>query len=261
MVPPYSDRITRVPPYLSQAQYHTSLFAYRTITCYGHPFQNVLLRVVLSLAGSSDFARHYFRNLGWCLFLKVLRCFSSPGSLRIAMYSLCDTLAGEFPHSEVSGSKLICQLPEAYRRLSRPSSPIIAKASTMCSYSLDPITLTSVARHRSFIKECMSGLSPDALCRIQFNLNNSNFKREVWYSFWRNQNLLLTTDQGTVRTKPLRMCAFPNQPCVSNLIKLYKLLKNSRLAFLPGCWFKDLNQHQNHLNISQEIQKLFWYWI
>ena len=36
---------------------------------------------------------------------------------------------GRFPHSEISGSKLICQLPEAYRRLSRLSSPIIAKAS------------------------------------------------------------------------------------------------------------------------------------
>ena len=55
-------------------------------------------------------------------------------------------LLGGFPHSEISGSKLICQLPEAYRRLSRPSSPIIAKASTTCSYSLDPITLTSLAR-------------------------------------------------------------------------------------------------------------------
>ena len=52
-------------------------------------------------------------------------------------------LLGGFPHSEISGSKLICQLPEAYRRLSRLSSPIIAKASTMCSYSLDPITLIS----------------------------------------------------------------------------------------------------------------------
>ena len=38
-----------------------------------------------------------------------------------------------FPHSEISGSKLICQLPEAYRRLSRPSSPVIAKASTTCT--------------------------------------------------------------------------------------------------------------------------------
>src|SRR3954470_22000673 len=46
-----------------------------------------------------------------------------------------------FPHSEISGSKPICRLPAAYRRLSRPSSPIIAKASTTCTYSLDPITL------------------------------------------------------------------------------------------------------------------------
>ena len=80
------------------------------------------------------------------------------------MYSDNDTLAGRFPHSEISGSKLICQLPEAYRRLSRLSSPIIAKASTTCSYSLDPITLTSVARPHRLIKESI-GLSPIALCR------------------------------------------------------------------------------------------------
>src|SRR3954468_13191138 len=59
----------------------------------------------------------------------------------MTMNSSCDTPKGGFPHSEISGSKLICQLPEAYRRLSRPSSPIIAKASTTCTYSLDPITL------------------------------------------------------------------------------------------------------------------------
>ena len=188
MVPPSSNRISRVPPYLSQAQYHTGHFTYGTITLYSRPFQIVPLCLVLSLAGFSDFARHYFRNLGWCLFLELLRCFSSPGSPRIPMYSVCDTPKGGFPHSEISGSKLICQLPEAYRRLSRPSSPIIAKASTTCSYSLDPITLTSFARIQSIFKECLIGLSPIALCRIQFNLNNSNFKREVWYSFWRNQN-------------------------------------------------------------------------
>jgi hypothetical protein len=28
-----------------------------------------------------------------------------------------------FPHSEISGSKVYCHLPEAYRRLIRPSSP------------------------------------------------------------------------------------------------------------------------------------------
>ena len=47
-----------------------------------------------------------------------------------------------FPHSEIPGSKLVCQLPGAYRRLRRPSSPVIAKASTTCTCSLDPITLS-----------------------------------------------------------------------------------------------------------------------
>ena len=37
------------------------------------------------------------------------------------------------PHSEISGSKVVCHLPEAYRRLLRPSSPLTAKASTVCA--------------------------------------------------------------------------------------------------------------------------------
>src|SRR5262245_41399394 len=36
---------------------------------------------------------------------------------------------------------LVCQLPAAFRRLPRLSSPVIAKASTTCTYSLDPITV------------------------------------------------------------------------------------------------------------------------
>jgi len=65
--------------------------------------------------------------------------------------------------------------------------------------------LTSLSRTKVIFKECLIGLSPIALCRIQFNLNNSNFKREVWYSFWRNQKFVAS---GTVHTKPLRMYAF-----------------------------------------------------
>ena len=37
---------------------------------------------------------------------------------------------------------LVCQLPAAYRKLLRPSSPVIAKASTTCTYSLDSIIST-----------------------------------------------------------------------------------------------------------------------
>src|SRR5688500_11752270 len=84
-------------------------------------------------------------------------------------------LRGGFPHSEISGSKLICQLPEAYRRLSRPSSPVIAKASTTCSYSLDPITLTSLARCPSQSRN-VRGLSPRALCRTSKNRFDSKLK-------------------------------------------------------------------------------------
>ena len=54
-----------------------------------------------------------------------------------------------FPHSDTPGSKLACQLPGAYRRLPRPSSPVVAKASTTCTFSLDPITLSTVASTRS----------------------------------------------------------------------------------------------------------------
>lgn len=58
------------------------------------------------------------------------------------MYSVTDTylMVSGFPHSEISGSKSVCRLPEAYRRLPRLSSPLTAKASTVCAYSLDHIT-------------------------------------------------------------------------------------------------------------------------
>ena len=49
------------------------------------------------------------------------------------------------PHSETFGSKLVYQLPKAFRRLPRPSSPLIAKASTMCAYSLDHITRNTLS--------------------------------------------------------------------------------------------------------------------
>ena len=65
--------------------------------------------------------------------------------------------SGGFPHSEIFGSMHICRLPEAYRRLPRPSSPSVAKASTMCAYSLDHITpsdLESYKKSNQLVLEC-----------------------------------------------------------------------------------------------------------
>ena len=61
--------------------------------------------------------------------------------LSIPMYSVKRyPQAGGFPHSDMSGSKSVCRLPEPFRRLQRPSSPLTAKASTVHAYSLDHIT-------------------------------------------------------------------------------------------------------------------------
>ena len=74
--------------------------------------------------GSSDFARHYFRNHFCFLFLRVLRCFSSPGSLHTPMDSVHDDRSSScrvppFRHPRLNGYLL---LPAAFRSLSRPSS-------------------------------------------------------------------------------------------------------------------------------------------
>ena len=65
--------------------------------------------------GSSYFARHYFRNRFFFLFLWVLRCFSSPRSLLIHYFThawiTSILLLVEFPHSEIYGLVDICSYP------------------------------------------------------------------------------------------------------------------------------------------------------
>jgi len=70
------------------------------------------------------------------------------------MNSAQGTLAGGLPHSEIPGSKLVCQLPETYRRLPRPSSPVAAKAFTICAYSLDHITPKHRGRMALVNRQC-----------------------------------------------------------------------------------------------------------
>ena len=89
--------------------------------------------------GSSGFARRYSRNRCFFLFLRLLRCFSSPGSLRMAMDSPYGdrSLSGRvspFRHPRLVGYLL---LPVAFRSLSRLSSALSAKASTLRSFLLD----------------------------------------------------------------------------------------------------------------------------
>ena len=78
--------------------------------------------------GSSHFARRYFGNRCFFLFLRVLRCFSSPGSPPYAMDSRMDNRGplcwvSPFGYLRIVGYLL---LPEAFRSLSRPSSALSA---------------------------------------------------------------------------------------------------------------------------------------
>ena len=89
--------------------------------------------------GSLRFARRYLGDRCFFLFLWVMRCFSSPGSLPCPMDSHRDDGAllrrvSPFRNLRLYGYLL---LPAAYRSLSRLSSALSAKASTLRPYQLD----------------------------------------------------------------------------------------------------------------------------
>ena len=135
MGPADSHRITRVPRY-SGFQWAPSVFAYRIVTFSDETFQTLLLHLKVPYLGpttprlhcysgglgSSPFARHYWGNHCYFLFLEVLRCFSS---LRSPLYLCRDNYpSGNWvvPFGNL-GIKGYLLLPQAYRSLSRPSSP------------------------------------------------------------------------------------------------------------------------------------------
>ena len=90
------------------------------------------------------FARRYFGNRVFFLFLSLLRCFSSRRSLYCTMY-LCNSdwafpsRVPPFGHLRLTG---YVRLTAAFRSLSRPSSAPGAKASSLRSSSLDHHSLS-----------------------------------------------------------------------------------------------------------------------
>ena len=131
-------------------------FAYGALTPSGRPSQAVRLPLGTLMAvhtpgcthpglGCSAFARRYLRNRVFFLFLRVLRCFSSPGSPPCVMDWRMDTRGvpawvSPFRDPWITG---YLRLPMAYRSLSRLSSALSAKASALCPFCLTfrPTTL------------------------------------------------------------------------------------------------------------------------
>ena len=149
MVPLTSHKVPRVSWY-SGSRSVSSAFTYGAFTLCGRlsqnrsvSFQESLMQSVTPRCthpglGSSAFARRYLQNRVFFLFLRVLRCFSSPGSLPYVMDWRMDDggvlrRVSPFRDLRIKGYLL---LPEAYRSLSRLSSALSAKASALCPYCL-----------------------------------------------------------------------------------------------------------------------------
>ena len=148
MVPAVSIRISRVPTYSGYQLYHKYLHVQDFhLLWYDFPdiFHFILIIIALVLQprqrqnviglGYSPFDRHYWGNHFCFIFLPVLRCFSSRGLL-LVLLRVPRLQRGGLPHSEINGYIGYLLLPVAYRSLSRPSSPLRAKAFTMRSYLL-----------------------------------------------------------------------------------------------------------------------------
>ena len=147
MVPPSSHGISRAPRYFGYCS-STFVFTYRILTFFDQPSHAVRLTIIVLNAvlnperiaplglASTAFARHYSQNLGWFLFLALLRCFSSGGSPHIPIYSVYDTWASLMWIAPFGYLRIISCLPipVAFRSLPRPSSAPDAKASSLRSY-------------------------------------------------------------------------------------------------------------------------------
>ena len=157
-----------------------SVFEYGAITLFGPPFQTVLLTSafhIVALQPRQDKSRRFglarFRSpllTGSILFLflRILRCFTSP---RVALSGLCI-------HPEVTPCYrcrvspfgylriIACvPLPEAFRSLLRPSSPDDAKASIICcNWFMQTRSILGVYfTHLLFSTCCLSELSKNKI--------------------------------------------------------------------------------------------------
>ena len=154
MVPAGSRRITRVPRY-SGVRYGSPRFAYGIVTLSDVPFQTLPLALAVRHRGPTTPQRPEPQGFGlfpgrspllgeslvYFLFLQVLRCFSSlrsPPHIRVD-----DRPSGgrvvPFGNRRITGH---LHLPDAYRSLSRPSSPPRAKASAVRPSILSRSTTT-----------------------------------------------------------------------------------------------------------------------
>ena len=130
MVPADSRRISPVSRY-SGYYYFIKTYYYRTITFYDLTFQIICINFYKDIVvlqpqiclnifglGFSPFARHYLGNHSIIFFSTA---YLDVSVQRVGQFR--PDKSGGFSHSEIFGLTVFWHLPEAYRSLTRPSSP------------------------------------------------------------------------------------------------------------------------------------------
>ena len=131
---------------------------YGTVTLFRHAFLRVPLHFVSRTVGGPTtpgdardipglgycaFARHYLRNRFYFLFLRVLRCFSSPGSLW-SMAPVSGSLPTGFPIRTSAGHRAFAphrgfsQLVTSFIASESHRHPPCALVRFLCSFRPDP---------------------------------------------------------------------------------------------------------------------------
>ena len=128
--------------------------------------------------GSCAFARHYWRNHCYFLFLRVLRCFSSPRSLCITRCSDGIAPAG-FPHSDIRGSRSICLSPRlfaAYHVLRRLREPQASPVRPSLLSFVFRLYLTLLLQVRSILDFSMNRFTLSVIQVLRFQHVNDLFQ-------------------------------------------------------------------------------------
>ena len=166
MGPPYSLRIPRVHRY-SGFGWSLQNFVYRTITVFGQASQPVRLSLHVPYSVHTPVV---FLPPVWPLPISLATTFgisfdfSSSAYLDVSVRRvpfrtlwiharIHGSSPWGFPHSEICGSSVYFQLTAAYRRLSRPSSALGAKAFILCSFSLEQLRFVLFLNKLCFIAE------------------------------------------------------------------------------------------------------------
>ena len=142
MVLAVSHRVSPAPRYSGYSPQRLA-YVYRAFTFYGIAFQRLSAsRIFDYVCPTTPQLPKHLRfgllpvrspllgeYLNWSIFLPVLRCFSSRGSLlACARFPHCCGRVAPFGNPRIEGC---LRLPAAYRSLPRPSSPLSAQASTI----------------------------------------------------------------------------------------------------------------------------------